>query len=222
MRPITFSFPTQTQNEITAAQATAASGAVIPLNGTLSNIAQINSPGYIPVVAFPGVQRTAQIFSTGNISTSTFTITGVDIRNIAVSTTLAGPTGTALPVHTTQEFARITSISLGNTLASSPFTIGVGASGSTNYIMTDIFANPFNMTIAVITGTSGPVTVQDSPDNANDPNVTPTLFNHATLVGVLANQESNYAYPVRFVRAILLATAAATSVANITFIQAGT
>lgn len=228
MRPVSFSFPTETAVEICATQTTTATSQALLINGGLSNIAQINnSNGYIPQAVLPGIARSVQISSTGNISTSTFTITGFDIRNIAVSTTLAGPTGTLIPTHTTQEFNRITAISVG-ALATIPFTVGVGATGSSAMMMNSYFANPFNMAVTVITGTSQPVTIQDTQDDANDSTVTPTWINNATLVTVVANAESNYAYPVRFVRAIFTATlvsaatSSATTAAKVTFIQAGT
>lgn len=223
MRPIVYSFPTITAAEVCATQTTTATDQALLINGGLSNVAV----GVTPFVAvLPGIQRSIQISSTGNISTSTFTISGFDLRATGLlSTTLAGPTGLLIPTHTTIEFNQITAISVG-TLATIPFTVGVGATGSTNWVRTDTFINPFNMSIAVVTGTSQPVTVQDTPNNPNTAS-NPTVFNHATLVTVVANQESNYAFPVAFTRAIFTATAvaaatsSATTAAQVTFIQAG-
>lgn len=226
MRQVTFSYPTMTAAEVCATQTTTVASQSLTINGGLSNIAQLNGAGYIPVAVCAGVQRSVQISSTGNISTSTFTISGYDLRATGLlSTTVAGPTGTLIPTHTTIEFNQVTAISVG-TLASIPFTVGFGATGSTNWVMTDKFKNPFNMTVGVITGTSQPVTIQDTP---NDPNTTsvPTTFNHATLVTVTVNQESNYAYPVNFTRAVFTATAvaaatsSATTAASVFFIQTG-
>lgn len=223
MRSIVFSFPTETAVEVCATQTTTAASQALIINGGLSNIGM----GRTPIVAmFPAIQRSVQISSTGDISTSTFTISGYDLRATGLlSTTVAGPTGTLIPTHTVIEFNQVTAVSVG-TLASVPFTIGVGATGSTNWIKTDTSISPFNMTIAVVTGTSQPVTIQDTP---NSPNTTsnPTVFSHATLVAVTVNQESNYAYPVRYTRAVFVATAvaaatsSATTAAQVTFIQAG-
>lgn len=223
MRPIVFSFPTETAVEVCATQTTTATDQALLINGGLSNI----NVGRTPIfAAFPGIQRSIQISSTGNISTSTFTISGYDLRATGLlSTTVAGPTGTLIPTHTTIEFNQVTAISVG-TLASVPFTIGVGATGSTNWVKTDTFITPFNMAIAVVTGTSQPVTIQDTPNNPNTTS-NPAVFSHATLVTVTVNQESNYAYPVPYTRAIFVATAvaaatsSATTAAQITFIQAG-
>lgn len=226
MRPIVFSYPTETANEVCATQTTTATDQALILNGTLANRTQYLQYGAVPRAVFPGIQRTVQISSTGNISTSTFTITGRDIRGVAFTTTLAGPTGTVIPTHTTQEFNQVTAISVG-TLASVSFTVGVGATGSSNPVEMNTFGNPFNAAITVVTGTSQPITIQDTQDNANDTSVTPTWFNHATLVTVTVNQESNYAFPVRYIRAIFTATAvaaatsSATTAGQVTVVQAG-
>lgn len=226
MRQVLFSYPTETAVEICATQTTTASSASLTINGGLSNIRQLNSAGYIPVAVMPGIQRSIQISCTGNISTSTFTISGYDLLATGLlSTTVAGPTGTLIPTHTTIEFNQVTAVSVG-TLASIPFTVGVGATGSSNWVMTDKWKDPFNISVGVITGTSQPVTIQDTP---NDPNTTsvPTTFSHATLVTVTVNQQSNYAYPVNYTRAIFVATAvaaatsSATTAASVFFIQAG-
>lgn len=226
MRQVVFSYPTMTAAEVCATQTTTATSQALIINGGLSDISRLYGVGYIGQAVFPGIQRTIQISSTGNISTSTFTISGYDLLATGLlSTTLAGPTGTIIPTHTTIEFNRITAISVG-TLATIPFTVGVGATGSSNWIMTDKFKNPFNMAISVITGTSQPVTIQDTP---NDPNVStaPTTFNHATLVTVVANAQSNYAYPVNYTRAVFTATAvaaatsSATTAASVFFTQTG-
>lgn len=223
MRPITFNYPTITAAEICATQTTTATDTAILINGGSSNVAV----GVTPFIAtLPGIQRSIQISSTGNISTSTFTISGFDLRATGLlSTTLAGPTGTLIPTHTTIEFNQVTAISVG-TLATIPFTVGVGATGSSNWVTADTAVSPFNVTVSVTTGTSQPVTIQDTPQNANTASA-PTVFNHATLVTVTVNQESNYAFPVRYTRAVFTATlvaaatSSATTAAQIVFVQAG-
>lgn len=226
MRQVTFSYPTETAVEICATQTTTVATSALLINGGLSNISQLNNPGYIPIAVLPGIQRSVQISSTGNISTSTFTISGYDLRATGLlSTTVAGPTGFLIPTHTTIEFNQVTSVVVG-TIASSTFTIGVGATGSSNWVQGDTFKNPFNMTVVVVTGTSQPVTIQDTPNNPNFTS-SPTVFNHATLVTVTVNQESNYAFPVAFTRAVFTAsavaaaTSSATTAASVYFIQTG-
>lgn len=226
MRQVVFNYPTETAVEICATQTTTATSAALLINGGLSNIGNLNGDGYVPVAVLPGIQRSIQISSTGNISTATFTISGYDLRATGLlSTTVAGPTGTLIPTHTTIEFNRVTAVSVG-TLATIPFTVGVGATGSSNWVMTDKFKNPFNMAISVVTGTSAPVTIQDTPSDPNT-NSAPTVFNHATLVTVTVSAQSNYAYPVNYTRAVFVATAvaaatsSATTAASVYFVQTG-
>ncbi len=226
MRPIVFSYPTMTAVEICATQTTTATDQALIINGGLSNIGLKNTQGYSPIAVLPGIQRSIQISSTGNISTSTFTISGFDLRATGLlSTTLAGPTGSVIPSHTTIEFNQVTAISVG-TLASIAFTVGVGATGSSNWVEPDNFIQPFSVNVAVITGTSQNITIQDTPQNPNTSSA-PTVFNNATLVNVTANQQAVYSFPVNFVRAVFVATvvqaatSSATTAAQVTFQQAG-
>lgn len=217
MRPVVITFPTPSVNAVCATQTTTSTSQEVALDGGLSNIALKNGQGYSPLVVFPGIQRTISITSTGNISTSTFTITGIDTRSVSLTTTLAGPNGTT--VNTTTEFNKITAVSVG-TLASSSFTVGTGATGSSIWVQGDTFAAPYAVTVAVETASSAPITVQDTPNNVQA--AAPTaIYNHSTLATVTVSAESNYAFPARFMRFICTASATATGQSQVTFIQAG-
>lgn len=228
MRQVTFTFATITQSEICATNATAASGSTLVLNGGLSNYGALNSAGYVPY-ATPGagIQRCIQVYSTGNISTSTFAFTGLDVNGYAISTSFAGPTGTAnTSAKSTSEFAVVFTASVGPTAATSPFTVGFGPSGTTNTFAADHYANPVNMTYALTrAATSGPVTFQhcfENPFTATAPNWTTVSFGSGVL---LASQTTATTITVSEnplgVRAVLLATAAATGVIQVGFVQAG-
>lgn len=217
MRPVVISIPIPVVNSVSATQTFTASSQSVLLNGSLSNVGRQSTQGYSPNVTFPGIQRTVTITSTGNISTSTFTITGIDTRGQAVATTLTGPNGAT--ATTTAEFAQVNSITVGTT-ASSPFTVGTGATGSSIWVQGNLFMAPFAVTVAVNTVTSAPITIQDTPDDANA--VVPTnIFAHSTLATVTVSAESNYAFPARYMRGIFTATSTATGASTVTFIQAG-
>ena len=228
MRPIAFSFPTFTQNEICATQTTTATSQGAIINGSLSNFNIKNGQGYSPQAFAVGIQRPVAIFSTGNISLSSFTISGFDCRATGLlSTTIAGPTGLLIPVQTAIEFNKVTAVTVG-AFASSTFTVGFGPSGTTNWINLDKFMNPFNVTISVTVSTGTPITIQDTPLDLNS--VAPAAaftFNHATLATVTVSAQSSYTVPVNYSRAICTATlntasaALATSTPVVTFIQAG-
>jgi len=220
MRPAVFTIPVPVVNAICATQSFTATSQTVVINGSLKD------PKYYRAFVGAGIQRTINIFCTGNISTSTFTITGFDLRGTALTTSFAGPTGNvtattpgALATCGT-EFYEVSNVTCG-TAATTPFTVGTGATGVTNWVQGDVNKNPFAMTVAVITTTYA-ITVQDTPDNVQSTS-SPNVFNHATLVATVSNTESNYAYPARFVRAIFVATTAnpIAGGAQVTFIQAG-
>lgn len=225
MRGITFSFPTQTGNEITATQVTTAS-ATLPLNGSLSNITQLNQPvnAAIPQASpGPGISRCILVYSSGNISTSTFTFTGFDIRGVAVSTSFAGPTGTAVPTKSTTEFAVVLTASC-QTAATTNFTIGFGASGLTNWVRADQFVTPFALQCSANPATSAPITVQDTFQDPNS--AAPTIIFTGPLSAVTVATQAAYTAPVSWVRGVCTATLApatisATGVATVNFSQAG-
>ena len=149
-----------------------------------------------------GIQRTVTITSAGNISTSTFTITGYDVQNNLVATTLTGPNATT--VSTTTEFNLVTNVAVGTT-ATQAFTVGTGSAGTTNWVQTDTFKTPFAVTVACnITTTAVVASVQDTPGNPNDATfATGLIFTHPTLNALSVSAESNYAYPARFIRSVV-------------------
>lgn len=227
MRQVTVSFPTQTQHEVCATNATAASGSTLAING---NFAQL-PPGVVDVsqnfVALAGYAQPVSVFCTGNISTSTFTFTGLDINGYALTTTIAGPTGTAIPTKTTTEFSVVYTASVGATAATTPFTVGFGPSGITRAIAVDTFANPVNVTYAISkSASSAPITFQHSFDSSLLATAAPTWSTVSFGTGVLlasivvATSVTVTESPVQ-VRASLLATGAATGVVQVTFVQSG-
>ncbi len=226
MRPVSVSFPTQTQNEIVATQATAASGTTFYLNGSLSQQIQGTVDPSQRFVRLSGYAQPISVFSTGVISTSTFTFTGLDINGYPLTTSIAGPTGAAIPAKTTSEFSAVFTASLGATLASSSFTIGFGPSGTTNAAVLSYFSVPGTVTLALQkAATSGPVTFQrtyDNPLTATAPTwQTVTFSSGVSLTSqTVATSVTITDTPVA-VRALLLATAAATGVVQVSFIQAG-
>lgn len=226
MRQVTVSFPTQTQNEVCATNTTAASGTTLVLNGNLSQQIQGTVSPSQRFVQLYGYAQPVSVFSSGNISTSTFSFTGVDINGYAIATSFAGPTGTAIPTKSTSEFAIVFTASIGATLASSPFTVGFGPSGSTNAIVVNSYAQPVQTSYVLVKGaTSGPVTFQRTYDNvftATAPTwMTTTFSSGVSLASLTVATSVTIADNPFAVRGLLLATAAATSVIQTVFGQSG-
>ena len=208
MRQVSFSYPAGDANALAATQQIlTTTGGYVALNGDYA-FYRPGTQGQVPLYAVMpnGIQRTIGIFSTGQLQAVVFFASGLDTNGRVVTASFAGASGgssTASDAFATftAEFAQVNALFC-TAAATSAFTAGVGATGSTRWVMMDPWKTPFNVTVAVITATGRAVTIQDTP---NDPNLTssPAVFSHATLVTVTANQESNYAFPVRFVRGIV-------------------
>ena len=208
MRQVSFSYPASDGNAIAATQTiTTSTGGFVNLNGDYAFYPAGVYGQAAPYAVIPGgVQRTVGVFSTGTLTGVIFYASGIDTNGRVATASFAGASGGSSAATDSfatglGEFAIVNALFC-TSAATSNFTVGVGATGSTRWVMMDAWKNPFNVTVAVVTATGRAVTIQDTPD---DPNVAtaPTAFSHATLVTVTANQESNYAYPVRFVRGIV-------------------
>lgn len=215
MRPVIFSFPTQTVNSVCATQTTTATSQTLVLNGSLSNF----NAGVTPfaVIVAPGIQRSITVTSTGDISTATFTITGIDTSGYAVSTTLTGPNnGTATTVA---EFFKVTAVSVG-TIATSAFTVGVGATGTSRWAMVDTFQNPVAVSIAINTATSAPVSIQHTFDPIST-STSPMIISATGLTTITTATNLSYSENATAYRAIFVATGTATGAAQVNIIQSG-
>ena len=215
MRPVIFSFPTQTVNGVCATQTTTATDQSLVLNGSLSNFNAGVTPFAVTVA--PGLQRTLTVTSTGNISTATFTITGIDTSGYAVSTTLTGPNNAT--ATTVAEFFKVTAISVG-TIATSAFTVGVGITGTSRWAMVDTFQNPVVVTVAINTVTSAPVSIQHTFDPIST-STSPMIIAATGLTSITTATNLSYNENATAYRAIFIASGTATGVAQVNIIQSG-
>ena len=215
MRPVIFSFPTQTVNGVCATQTTTATDQSLVLNGSLSNFNAGVTPFAVTVA--PGLQRTLTVTSTGNISTATFTITGIDTSGYAVSTTLTGPNNAT--ATTVAEFFKVTAISVG-TIATSAFTVGVGATGTSRWAMVDTFQNPVGVTVAINTATSAPVSIQHTFDPIST-STSPMIISATGLTTITTATNLSYSENATAYRAIFVATGTATGAAQVNITQSG-
>lgn len=215
MRPVIFSFPTQTVNGVCATQTTTATNQSLVLNGSLSNFNAGVTPFAVTVA--PGLQRTLTVTSTGNISTSTFTITGIDTSGYAVSTTLTGPNNAT--ATTVAEFFKVTAISVG-TIATSAFTVGVGITGTSRWAVVDTFQNPVVVTVAINTVTSAPVSIQHTFDPIST-STSPMIIAATGLTSITTATNLSYNENATAYRAIFIASGTATGVAQVNIIQSG-
>ena len=217
MRPVIFSFPTQTVNSVCATQTTTATDQSLVLNGSLSNFNAGVTPFAVTIA--PGIQKNLTLTSTGNISSSTFTISGIDTSGYAVSTTLTGPNnGTATTVA---EFFKVTAISVG-TIATSAFTAGVGITGTSRWVVIDNYQNPVITSVAITmnTATTSLVSIQHTFDPIST-TTTPTVTAATGLSSIGTSTNLTFNENATAYRAIFLSTTTATGTMNVNFNQSG-
>jgi hypothetical protein len=99
-----------------------------------------------------------------------------------------------------------------------PSKVSLTGTGTSAWIPCDIHITPFNIGLGcVVTGTAT-YTIEHTFDDVQDATVTPTAFPHSVLANQTANQDGNYAFPVKAVR---LHITAGTGTVALTVIQAG-
>jgi len=207
MRQVSFSYPASDANAIAATQnITTSTGGYVLLNGDYAFYpqgSQAIGTAYAPIPG--GVQRTIGVFSTGDISAVVFFASGLDTNGRVVTASFVGASGgssTATDAFATAlgEWAQV-NVLYCTSAATSNFTAGVGATGSTRWLMADTWKTPFAVTMTVVTATGRAITLQNTMD---DPNIatSPTTFDHATG-SLTANTQAYYTSPVRFIRGII-------------------
>jgi hypothetical protein len=100
-----------------------------------------------------------------------------------------------------------------------PSVITQAATGTSAWFPVNYRADPFNAGFGCVITGSPTYTVEHTFDDVFDPTVTPTAFPHATVAGATANQNSNYAFPIRAIR---LSVTAGTGSVSLTWLQGAT
>lgn len=189
---------------------TPGTGTKLTLNGALvtNGVAVLDKP------------RTLLFSSSGNNSTTTFTIIGTDWAGMPITEALVGASGATV----TSILSYATVISITSSLASAAgLTVGTAGSASSPWVRMDNWSAPQTLIQNNAYGTVN-YTVQQTLDDPNDPTnpVSPqnvTWFNHPdpALVAATASTQSNYAYPPLWARVVLNS---GTGYVNSTFNQA--
>lgn len=237
MIPVRINFPGQSSNAIAATQSiTATAGGGVILNGALAPIGNITPSAttatsisqFDKAVVLSGIARTISIFATSSATNCIFTIVGQDLSGNTITATVIGASGGGATATIPNNLATtngvdfhiitgvISSASVGN------FTVGTGATGETNWLISDLYKTPFSMTVgaSALTATTTTYSVQDTPDNVQTATA-PNVFANATINSIATVAlESNYAFPVSAVRGIVT-TNSATGGVQFFFNQAG-
>lgn len=99
-----------------------------------------------------------------------------------------------------------------------PIVITKTAAGSSPVAAMNLHATPFAVGIGVVVSGTVNYTIQHTFDNLWDSTVTPVWFSHPTLVGLTANADGNYAFPVTGIKVLVNS---GTGSATATLIQSG-
>jgi len=103
-----------------------------------------------------------------------------------------------------------------------PQTVTKSSAGATDWIpINSRVENSFGIGIGCVVAGGSTLTykVEHTFDDVFDSSVTPTAFDHATIVSKTANSDGNYAYPIRAVR--LNITAFTSGSVTMTLLQVG-
>ena len=100
-----------------------------------------------------------------------------------------------------------------------PTSVTVSSATESAWIPVNYKQTPFNVGLGVVlsAGASLTYSVQHTFDNIQDSSITPTAFDNAGLTSKTANDDGNYAFPVRAVR--LSVTTFSSGTATLTVIQ---
>lgn len=163
-------------------------------------------------------RRQVVIASTANDSGRVFLVTGTDKKGNQKVEAVAGPnTGS---VSTVQAFTTVTSVKVDDDTVGA-ITVGTGTVVSTNWLPVNYLQSDFSLSLVIdVGGATADLTVEATTSNILDyqgwdvesvrgqtvgsefdrffPDI--HIFDHDTLVNVTANDEGNFAFPVRAVR----------------------
>lgn len=100
-----------------------------------------------------------------------------------------------------------------------PQVVTVGSQTTSAWIPVDMYQNPFSIGFGVTLSAGATLTysVEHTFDDVFDSTVTPVAFAHATVAAQTANDDGNYAFPVRAIR--LNVTAYTDGNATLTLLQ---
>jgi hypothetical protein len=83
-----------------------------------------------------------------------------------------------------------------------PQSVTVSSQTTSAAVPMDHQCNPFSVGVACVVSAGGTLTykVQHTFDDIQDSTITPTWFDHETILAKTASDDGNYAFPVRAIR----------------------
>lgn len=135
-----------------------------------------------------------------NHSAKTFTITGTDANDVAITNAIAGPNGVAT-VTSTKRFKTVTSVTVDSTTGADTFDIGWTALASTAWIGLDTRYAPFDVGVgAVLVSGTVDYDLEHTYDDISTNATVQVAYNNATMAAKTASFDVGLSYPVKAVR----------------------
>lgn len=191
MRPIrlTKQLAAAADNGICQAQTTAGAG-----NLTLNGVLVASGVGVLDT------QRKIGIFSSGNLSALTFTVSGTDDQNREVSESLAGPNNST--VSTVLDFKTVTAVAVDGAVGTNVI-VGTTSVGATQPIPLDLYGSEFNVGLGLkVSGTIN-YTVQYTFDDIFSGVGPFDWTNHSDLTGKTGAEDASFIAPVTACRLVV-------------------
>lgn len=153
-------------------------------------------------VATLDAQRVVGVTSAGNVSATTFTITGTNEEGLTITETITGPNIST--TSTTLNFKTVTTVAISGAAAAA-VTVGTTGVGSSRWVPLDQHGPTFGVGLFLeFTGAAANVTVQYTGSDVFSTSALTAGFiqatDHPSLTGKAANADSNIAYPPGAVR----------------------
>lgn len=178
---------------VCAAQTLGAAGS-LTINGALADLDYFNKTGQRRGLLGANIERTVSIYSSGDLSLVTFTLTGVDTHGQTVTEDVTGPNNTT--VYSTKNYAAVTSIAASGAVGTD-VEVGSGTTGTTSLWPVNHKVTPCTISVAgSVTGTIN-WDVEHTFDNifaAGYKQSAGTFFDHEDLAGETASGDGNYAF----------------------------
>lgn len=170
----------------------------------LANDVAYSGGGYALTATTAGDGCAHPITILGNAATNhsgkTFTITGTDANDVAITNAIAGPNGVAT-VTSTKRFKTVASVTVDSTTGADTFDIGWTALASTPWVALNTRACPFSVGVgAVLVSGSANYDLEHTYDEIDTNDTAQVAYNNATMAGKTASFDVAITAPVKAVR----------------------
>ena len=152
-------------------------------------------------VTFTGGGYQIALYSAGNLSARTFTITGTDGEGRAITDAVTGPNNST--VESVKYFKTVTQIAASGSVGSD-IIVGIADEFASTYYIVSSKRAVSSISVGVSSGASVNYKIQNmNKDPQTTANADQVWYDHSTLANQTASAASSYISPVRAIRLII-------------------